>query len=228
MANGDFGRVDLLRRFKDEAGLAEASELDATSDIYPLLSDGQLETTRELAARCYKSLYGAPSAMTSTDGGYTWYFGASPVDATKKLLPLGWVQISPRLSSFIGDGFNGWVEGVDYLGEGDRIRIPGNRTYSGTLYARFVPTPPPITASVDAILRPPEINILTVYKAVEQWAGQGNVRPELVKRMQDKWARAFPIWCHTLKKQYRGGGAMVDPNRWYLNINVGSGSGFSA
>lgn len=227
-AIGDFGRVDLLRRFKDLAGLADASELDDDDDIYPMLSDGQLEVTRLLAAPCHKSMYQAPTAMTSTDGGYTFYFGASPVDATKKLLPMGWVQISPRLNDFIGDGFSGWQEGVDYLGEGDRIRIPGNRTYSGTLYARFVPTPPPITSAVDPILRPPEINELTVIKAVEQFAEDGNVNPDLAARMERKWAKKFPIWCHTLKKQFKGGGAMVDPSRWYLYVNLGSGSGFSA
>ena len=48
-SNGDFGHADLLRRFKNEAGLADASELDDTLDIYPLLSDGQLVTNRELA-----------------------------------------------------------------------------------------------------------------------------------------------------------------------------------
>lgn len=227
-AIGDYGRVDLLRRFKDLAGLADGSEIDDDDDIYPLLSDAQLIVTRELAARCCKSLYGAPSLMSTADSGATYTFGASPIDATKKLLPLGWVQISPRLNDFTGDYFTGWQEGVDYLGESDRIRIPANRRYAGTLYARFVPTPPPITAAVDPILRPPEIGELTVIKAVELFAEQGDVSPKLAERMERKWAKSFPIWCHTLKKQFRGGGAMVDPARWYLNVNLGSGSGFTA
>lgn len=231
MPNGDFGRADLLRRFKLEAGLADASDLDDDDDIYPMLSDGQLITTRRLAARAYKAFYQAPQAMTSTDGGSTFYFGASPVDATKKLLPLGWVQISPSLRAFSGDTFAGWVEGRDYLGEGDRIRIPGNRTYSGTLYARFVPTPPPITSAVDPILRPPEVNELTVIAAVEEFAGQGNVNPDLVDRMQRKWADKFPLWCHTFKAMHKSspGSGMIDPSRWYFyTSDLGGGNGFSA
>lgn len=227
-AIGDFGRVDLLRRFKNEAGLADANELDDDDDIYPLLSDGQVETARELAMRAWEAFAQAPQAMTSTDGGKTWYFGASPIDATKKLVPLGKVQIARRLADFVGTGFAGWMEGIDYLPEGDHIRIPGNRSYSGTLYARFVPTPPPINATTDAILHPPEVNLLTVYKAVELWADQGNVNTALSDRMQQKWAKAFPSWCHTFKSAHRNGSGMVDPGRWYLYVNLGSGSGFTA
>lgn len=231
MTIGDFSSADLLRRFKNEAGLADASELSDADDIYPLLSDGQLIVTRELAARAYKAFYQAPTAMTSTDGGYTWYYGTSPVDATKKLLPLGWVQISPRANAFVGDAFSGWVEGREYLGEGDHIRIAGARTYAGTLYARFVPTPPPITALVAPILRPPEVGELTVIKAVEEFAGQGNTRPDLVERTQAKWKAKFPLWCHTFKAMHRGGGSgMIDPARWYLytGADLGGGNGFTA
>lgn len=230
MTTGDFGRVDLLRRFKNEAGLADASEIDDTNDIYPLLSDGQLITNRELALRAAKAFYQAPVAMSSTDGGFTFYFGVSPVDATKKLLPLGWVQISPTLSSFTGDSFAGWQEGRDYVNEGVRIRIPGNRSYAGTLYARFVPTPPPITAAVDPILLPPEVNALTVYKAVELWAGQGDVKPSLVARMEAKWAKEWPSWCSTFKRMHPGNGSSYDPARWYLYTggDMGGKLGFGA
>lgn len=227
-AIGDFGRVDLLRRWKNEAGVADASELSDTDDIYPYLSDGQIETARYLAMRAWEAFAQAPQAMTSTDGGYTFYYGASPIDATKKLVPLGKVQIARSLSDFVGIGFAGWQEGIDYLPEGDRIRIPANRTYSGSLYARFVPTPPPITSAVDAILRPPEINLLTVYKAVELYADQGNTNPALADRMALKFAKAAPSWLHTLKSSHRNGSAMASPNRWYLYVNQGSGSGFSA
>lgn len=230
MANGDFGRADLLRRFKLEAGLADASELDDNNDLYPLLSDGQLQTTRELAARAPKPFYQAPVQMVTADGGFTFSFGASPVDPTKNVLPMGWVQISPRQNAFSGDSFVGWKEGREFINEGTKIRIAGNRSWSGVLWTRFVATPPPITAAVDPILHPPEVNELTVYRAVELWAGQGNVRPDLIERMQDKWARAFPVWCLTFKKMHPGNGYAYDPARWWLwaGGDLGGKLGFGA
>lgn len=227
-AIGDFGRVDLLRRWKNEAGVADASELSDTDDIYPFLSDGQIETARYLSLRAWEAFAQAATAMTSTDGGLTFTYGASPIDATKKLVPLGKVQIARTLSAFTGASFAGLKENVDYLPEGDRIRMPGNRAYSGTLYARFVPTPPPINATTDAILRPPEINLLTVYKAVELYADQGNTNPALADRMALKFAKAAPSWVHTFKASHRNGSGMADPALWYRNVNLGSGSGFSA
>lgn len=212
-----------------EAGLAAANELDDTTELYPMLADAQETVIRKIAAHGgYKALYNAPSAMSSADGGYTWTFGAHPTLASSFIMPLGWVQISPRSTAFVGDLFNGWVEGREYLGEGDRIRIAGARNWTGSLYARFVTTPPRLSATQEPILRMIEARELIPIQSVWDWALQGNVNPALASAMEKKWNAKFPIHMLSIKKAFRGGGGLLDPARWYLNSDLGRGSGFSA
>lgn len=230
MTTGDYGSADLLRRFKADAGLADATELDDATDLYPLLADAQEETIRELAARgdVVKALYQAPAALTPAADRKTFTFGVDPNNGAENILPMGWVQISTRLSAFSGDSFVGWREGVDFISEGTRIRIPSDHAYSGTLYGRWVPTPPRITAAVASIIRPAQARELIVCKAIIAFGRQGAVAPALVAAAQANWAQKFPIWCLTYKKQFKGGGGLTDPALWYLNPDMGSSQGFTA
>lgn len=230
MTTGDYGSADCLRRFKNEAGLADANELDDAADLYPLLADAQEEVIRELAARgdVVKALYQAPTTLTAATDRKTFTFGVDPNNPLENAMPLGWVQISTRLSAFSGDTFIGWREGYDFIAEGNRIRLTSDRSYSGTLYARWVPTPPRLTSAVAPILRPAQARELIVYKAIIAFGRQGAVRPDLVAAAQANWAQKFPIWCLTYRKQYKGGGALNDPSLWYLHGDLGKGQGFTA
>lgn len=212
----DFDSEDLLDRFKDEAGLPEASEYTDTQ-LYRRLSDGQRAVIREIAARYPKCLYQAPAALTPSGDRTTFTFGADPNDPTRDIMPIGTVQIASSLSAFSGDTFAGWVEGIDFLDEGTRIRIPAGRSWSGTLYGRWVPTPPSISDSVQPILLPAEARVLIVTKAVELFAGEGDQHAELAARMERRWAKDFPVWMLTFRKRFQGGGALVDPARWWLS-----------
>lgn len=208
--------ADVLRRFKREAGLADSNEEDDSIDLYPILTTAESEVIREIAIRYPACLYNqqGPTALTPSADRKTFSFG---VDGNgNDILPMGWVQISPRLSAFSGDDSYYWREGYDFLDEGTRIRMPSDRSYSGALYGRWIPTPPNITALVNPVLNPADARDLIVIKAVESWAAEGNIRPDLVDRMEKQWAKKFPVWMLTFRRRFRGGGALTDPGRWYL------------
>ena len=219
----DWDSADTLRRFKDEAGLETASELDDTTETYPLIADGQEEAVRMIAARYPYALYQTPTALTRASDGKTYSFGTVNGQA---VMPMGWVQIAPRLSAFTGEFFSGWVEGVEFLDEGTLIRIPSNRSYSGTLYGRWVPRPARVTSAVGISLLPLEIGVpLSVNRAVAKWARQGNQRPDIVKVMDEQFGKPlgnyppglFAEAMLTYKRRFRGGGALIDGSLWYLS-----------
>lgn len=216
--------VDLLRRFKREAGLSDASEEDDDLDLYPILASAECEVIREIAARYPDALRSTqgPMQLTPSSDRKTFTFGTD--GGGNPILPLGEVQISPRRTAFVGDQSYYWRSGLEFLDEGIQIRIPGNRTWTGELWGRWIPTPPGISASVQPVLQPAEARELIVIKAVESWAGEGNVRPDLVDRMQKKWGgphngyppAKFATWMLTYRRRFRGGGALLDPAQWYL------------
>lgn len=208
--------ADLLRRFKREAGLPDSNEENDTTDLYPILSTAQSEVIREIGVRYPACLYNqqGPTALTASADRKTFTFGND--GNGNPILPLGWVQISPRLTAFSGDDAYLWREGLDFLDEGTRIRLPSDRAYSGTLYGRWIPTPPNITSLVNPVLQPADARDLILIKGVESWAGEGNVRPDLVAAMERKWTKQFPVWMLTFRRRFRGGGALRDPALWYL------------
>lgn len=212
--------ADCLRRLKRAVGLADANEEDDATDLYPILASAQAEVIREIAVRYPACLYyqQGPTALTPSADLKTFSFGD---DANgNAILPMGWTQLSNRLTAFSGDDSYYWREGVDFLDEGTRIRIPGDRTYSGTIYGRWIPTPPDIAADTDPILEPAEARQLIVIKAQQAWASEGNIRPDLVADAERQWAKAFPVWMLTWRRRFRGGGALRDPSKWYLTPDL--------
>lgn len=217
----DWDSADCLKRLKDAVGLEDASEFDDVADLYPLLADGQEEVVREVAARYPDAFYQAPTLMTASGDRKTFSYGQ--VNG-QDVMPMGWVQIAPRLSAFTGMFFTGWVNGVEFLDEGTKIRIPSDRTYSGNLYFRGVMRPARITAAVGPSLLPLEIGVpLLVNRAMRKFGLLGNQRPDLVKVADEEWGYPktqtpglFATAMLTYKRRFRGGGGMIDPAQWYL------------
>jgi len=142
--------------------------------------------------------------LTSVDGN-VWTFG---LDANNKpIVPFGDCKIYKRLTD-IPDRPLQLV--LDYFDEGDRIRLPRNRTFSGPLYWRGVVDPPtPISATEDPHLIPSPANELTAIRAVQDFAETGNLRnAALADRMRQRWRERFPVYCVTWKRQFSGGGAL--------------------
>jgi hypothetical protein len=227
----DWDSADCLRRFKDKAGLEDATELDDNIDIYPLIADGQEEAIREVAARYPFALYSAPQLMVPSGDRKTFKY---PQVNGQDSMPMGWVQIAPRLTAFSGDLlFTGWVNGVEFMDEGVQIRIPGDRSYSGDLYFRGVMRPARVTAAVGISLLPLEIGVdLSINRAVRKWAMHGNQAPQLRQLMDEEWgmpkapgAGIFATAMLTYKRRFRGGGGMIDPAQWYLQSPDLGGAG---
>jgi hypothetical protein len=209
--------AQLVKQFKLEAGLQDASEMDDSVDICPMLSIAQVKVLNRISAIYPNALYSPPFQLIASADRTTFSFGTD--SAGNPIVAKGWVQISPRATAFSGDSFAGWVEGQDFLDEGDKIRVVSNRTYSGTLYCRAVLTPPDITLLVPPVLNPPDARQLIVVQAVKDFAGQGEQNAKVAARMQAKWNEDFPALMLTMRKRFRGGGGMVDSARWYLTAD---------
>jgi hypothetical protein len=206
--------ADLLAAFKREAGLNDASEYNDDLDLYPRLSIAQCNVIRRVASIFPNCLYPAPFTLTRASDGKTYSFGTDA--QSNPIVPMGWVQVATSLSAFSGDDFYGWREGRDFINEGERIRLPSNRSSSQALYCRAVLAPPDINSSVNPVLSPADGRELIAIQAVMDWAGEGDQQPSLVARMERKMSQKFPILMLSLRRAYRGGGAGFDPARWYL------------
>lgn len=196
----------LLSIFNRKAG---RPAIDSVTDAskYQRLSESQNRVITLIAGVAPYSLYpksGYTSlpTMTTTDN-QVFTFGT---DANgSPIFPMGKTGIYPSLDC-IPD--SPWKENWDYLNEGNQIRIPNNRTHTGTLYWRGIQAPAPISASVDSVLVPEGARELIVIDAVRQFAMEGARNTDLAALMQGEWNTAWPQWCLVWKTQFRSGGAL--------------------
>lgn len=200
-----------MATFDSAWALAEFDRLSARPDTdeitdaskYQRLALAQMEVIGEIAGIYPDALYQAPTALTAVSGNKSFSFGSD--SNGHAVAPYGHVGIYSALAH-IPD--NPLVEGIDYLNEGTLIRIPNDRTWSGTLYGRWIPTPADITAAVEPTLRPAPARLLIVLKAVENFANEGAQMPDLARIMSDRYAREFTKWMLILRSQFRAGGAV--------------------
>lgn len=190
-----------LAEFDRLAGRPDTDEI-TDAQKYARLAQAQVEVVGEIAGIYPDALYQAPTTLTTSDNK-TYTFGTD--GQGHDVAPYGHVGIYRSLEH-IPD--NPLVEGVDYLNEGTRIRIPNNRTEQATLYGRWIPTPTDISASQEPALRPAPARILIVVKAVENFAGEGAHQPALQQTMTGRYAREFTKWMLILRTQFRNGGAL--------------------
>lgn len=214
---------DLVLQFQNEAGIptSSGSELTPAGDILPRLSRAQNKVIGMIAARFPEALYQAPTAMVTSDGGKTFTYGATDPNGNP-IVPLGFTQIAPNLSAFTGERyFVGWVEGREFLDEGAHIRIPSGRAYTGTLYARFVPTAPYLASGtpgpiVNSILLPVDARILIVRQAVKDWAFEGAVNIPLGQLKDGQLKEDFRTFMTIYRTRFKDGGGLIDPARWWF------------
>lgn len=197
MAGTGWQSSDLLIRWNRLAGRPPA---DAISDTvkYLSLADGQDAVLTEIAAIAPKTLYGAPTAMTTADNGLTWTFG---VDGNGyPAVPLA-AHVYPSLNS-IPD--YPWTPGTDYLDEGVQIRMMNNVPYTGTLFWQGIVPPQQISATVQPVIQPPAARILICIKAVQAYAEEAVRNGALSDQMQIRWDREFPKQMTLIRKHFRG------------------------
>lgn len=190
---------DLLTRFNALAGRPVADSI-TDAQKYQRLSDAQDAVITRIAAIYGKQQNAVPTAMTSTDGGFTWQFG---VDGNGyPLYPLG-AKIFPLLTAIPNYP---WTPGIDYLDEGTQIRMPNALQWTGPLYWYGVAGPPAITATVQPVIVPPPARILIVIDAVRSFAEEYLRNAPLVDQMEIKWAREWPNQMTSIRRHLRGNG----------------------
>jgi hypothetical protein len=136
------------------------------------------------------------------------------------LFPIGKVRIFQSLSAYPDYPL---MEGIDYLDEGNQIRMPNNTTYGGTLWWRGIAPPIAISASNQPTLTPPNFRLLIVFEAVRRYALEGGTRnAELHDSMDAEYTKMFAQYCLVLKTQFSSGGALGSASGLMLNM-LGSG-----
>ena len=201
-----YDSVSLLGIFNRKAGRPAA---DAVSDAskYQRLSESQSRVVAMIAGIVPKSLYpkvayGSIPTLTSTDGQvFTFGTGTSGFP----IFPMGKGGIYPSLDAIPN---HPWVEGIDFMSEGNQIRIPNNGTYSGTLYWYGIAQPGDIDATNQPSIIPEAARDLIVVDAVRQFAVEYARQPDLAQLMAAEWALAWPHWCLVWKTQFKHGGAL--------------------
>jgi hypothetical protein len=165
----EFDSADLLQRFKDTAQLGATYEGTSDAAIYGLLSNGQRRVAGMVASLAPWTNYGAPEALTTSDGGYTYTFTSQPI---------GVIEIREGRSGAVLLPAVDWDGSDGYLIEQGRVRWPNGRTrsFASGLYARYMPMPSVISAVSEPTLMPVELRLAVVYDAVSEWAMQGGYR----------------------------------------------------
>jgi hypothetical protein len=201
-----FDSSDLLKQFNQATGRAAADAI-SDADKYARLARAQNFVISQVMGIAPRSLYPKVSyasmpTLTTTDN-QVFTFGS---DANGyPTFPGGYGGIYTALNN-IPD--SPWVDGVDYINEGSQIRIPNNRTYSGTLYWYGVGQPADISASVQPSLFPEDSRELIVIEAARRFGQEGNRNLSLADEMKIEFANKWPIYCMRWKTQYKQGGAL--------------------
>lgn len=160
--------AELLAGFKFYAMRPSTDEQISDAQIYVLLSEGQSHVYGMFAVHFPEVLYEVPTIMTTSDGGYTYTFASS-------VFPFGNVEIRSSLNGNLMIPGTNWDGNCDYVWEGDRIRIPNNRTrtFSAGPYARYIKMPTDISGSQEPTLKPAFARKLIMFYALYLWSERG-------------------------------------------------------
>ena len=220
-------KADLLARCKFYAQRPATDESMADADWYSLLTEAQAEVYTMLAGHGVQALYGAPTQMTAAADNKTFTFGQA---AGANIVPIGQVEIRRTRTGPLMIPCSEWESGGDYVFEGDKIRIPSNRTLTPAPYARFITPPEAIDASTDAVLIPRHARILLVFKACEKWARRGGFRDPsyFVDLFNKAWGGDPNVpgdvgLLGMYKTQFGFSGAIGvagSPRKWWYDIRV--------
>lgn len=161
--------ADLLARCKALAQRPSTDEDMSDAQWYSFLTEAQDYWTKVLAQHDPKLLAGAPTALTTSDSGYTYTFGTTPIAVVEVTDGKGGWPL------FLGPY---WDVATDLTWEGSttlRVARGVARTFTDGLYARWVPQPGVIDGSTQPTL-PTEYRLLLPARACVLYARRGGYR----------------------------------------------------
>lgn len=219
--------ADLYDRFltylgRGNGGVMDADELWTSARSYRQLADAQEAVFNDLAPVAPHAFVGAPTLLTTADGGRTYTFGSG-------VYPFGHVEVYAQESGgreLLASTYG--TLGGDFVIEGGTIRAPGNRTrtYSSGPYARFTKFPARLSSTQEPELQPPPARELILWRALADAAnvsqGQTDDTP-----WRERYSDARSRWVRSWQTQFRSQGnqAFVIPGGpWWLAIDAMNGA----
>ena len=205
-----YASSDLLALFNRYTGRPTSGDAVSDADKYNRLAQAQNVVLEDLAARIPRpqyshAVYGSTPTLTTSDNQIFTFGTDANSDPS---FPIGKVNIYSSLASIPNSPL---VEGVDYLWEGTQIRIPNNRTYTGTLYWRGIAPAEALSSTVQPTLSPPPARILIVLEAARSFCVEGGRNPELAQQLAQEYGVALSRWCLTLKTAQVNRGNTLGP-----------------
>jgi hypothetical protein len=160
-----YDSADLLRRCADYFNRPTDDEKFGTTFWYDRLTEAQAFVYGRVAAHCPQLLIGAPTLLTSSDGGVTYPFGT---DTNGYAMTPLYVEVYARVNGreLLATTYDG---PGDFVIEATQIRMPNNRARALTSgpYARYIAPPGAISASSEPTFTPAMDRMLLVWKALE-------------------------------------------------------------
>ena len=190
--------LDLFNRYASRPAVDEVPD----TQKYRWLAEAQTGVVADIAARIPDVLYGPPIAMSTSDGGKTFTFGTD--SNGYPVFPMGNVRVFTGLNNVPDFPLQ---EGYDYTSEGTLVRVPNNRTLSGTLYWQGISPPVDITATTPPSLYPEASRNLIALEAARRFQKTQN-RPDLAQDLAEDYAKELPRWLLVWRRQFSNGGAL--------------------
>lgn len=165
-----FDVADCLAHIRRICRIPDVTEYPADADLYAYLRDGENRVKHEFGAVAPAVLIGAPTLLTSTDGGYTYPFGTDA--GTNAIAPIGHLRVYASKAHI---PFEPLQANTEYVFEGTKIRMVQNspRTFADGPYAQWIIPTYTIDGSSNAMTLPVQLRLLAVYAACSSYAISG-------------------------------------------------------
>jgi hypothetical protein len=166
-----YGSDWLLDQCLKEIRRPRADRLITRDDWFNWLTVGQSHWLQQMSATVPSVNYGAPTPMTTTDGGVTYLFGTDAEG--RAIAPLGEAEIRVGPTGRVLRPVLPWLTDAGYVMQGDHIRWPDGKArpvseFPDGLLARFVAPSGPIDDDSEPTLKPVEARLLLAHYACEQ------------------------------------------------------------
>jgi hypothetical protein len=198
--------ADLLTRFNQFTGRPASGDTITDTTKYQYLADAQAELIGEMVSLAPRPFITGPVDITAnTTDNKVFTFGN---DADGYPLFALATRIYTSLNAIPGYPL---IPGADYLDEGTQIRIPNNmlNPYAAIIWYG-VAYPQRMSATVQPSLQPPAARLLIPYRAAATFAMSAGVRnPALAQFLTAKCDLEFGKWMTTIRRHFKGGGALA-------------------